>query len=135
MREKELSVFLKNIIKFWEKGWEYEELSKWKVQLLLFFRGLKIEDVSELRLLVGRKKFISLAGLFKFNYKEYLKTEYWQTLSKELKEKKGKCQICSSQEKLEVHHNNYKYLFLETEDDLTVLCRKCHSKFHDKEEE
>jgi len=135
VEDKELTKHLKNIVKFWDKAWEHTEWSKWQVKLFLFFKNLNVDDVSELRLLLGRKKIISIAGMFNFNYKEYLKTKYWGSLSKELKGKKGKCQVCSSAEKLEVHHNNYKYLFLETEDDLTVLCHKCHSKFHDKEEE
>lgn len=65
-------------------------------------------------------------------YKEYLQTEHWLTLSTKIKEDIGKCQLCGSTHRLEVHHNNYDNLWNETSKDLIVLCHNCHSKFHDK---
>lgn len=65
-------------------------------------------------------------------YKEYLQTEHWLTLSTKIKEDVGKCQLCGSTHRLEVHHNNYDNLWNETSKDLIVLCHECHSKFHDK---
>lgn len=68
-------------------------------------------------------------------YKRYLETDYWKGIRQKIKKKNNRCQLCSSRERLEIHHNNYDCLFLETEDDLTVLCHRCHSKFHNKEVE
>lgn len=64
-------------------------------------------------------------------YNEYLQTEHWRTISKEYKDKYGKCQLCGSTKGLNVHHNNYDCLFHETDKDLIVLCSECHKKFHD----
>lgn len=64
-------------------------------------------------------------------YNEYLQTEHWKTISKEYKDKYGKCQLCGSTKGLNVHHNNYDCLFHETDKDLIVLCSECHKKFHD----
>lgn len=126
---KELSFFIGNVCV--EK--DDEPWSKWFVafnKMLmsdeLIFEVLKFADpMSRERIL--KKNYM--------DYNAYLKTEYWKSKSQKLKIKIGKCQACSSTEKLEVHHNNYDCLFGETELDLIVLCHKCHSKFHDKEEE
>lgn len=64
-------------------------------------------------------------------YHEYLQTEHWQVKRKEALARAGdKCQVCSSTERLEVHHNSYDNLGGELRTDLVVLCRKCHELFH-----
>lgn len=66
-------------------------------------------------------------------YVDYLKTEHWSKVRKMMLNKSAyKCQLCSSKEKLNVHHNNYNHMWNETENDLIVLCEKCHKKFHNK---
>jgi 5-methylcytosine-specific restriction endonuclease McrA len=66
-------------------------------------------------------------------YKDYLETEHWKiTRKKALKRANYKCQLCSSNEELNVHHNTYENRGNEKDEDLIVLCHHCHSKFHDK---
>lgn len=40
----------------------------------------------------------------------------------------GKCQLCGSQDKLELHHDRYDNNF----DNLRVLCLNCHKEIHRK---
>lgn len=66
-------------------------------------------------------------------YKDYLQTSHWlETRKQALERAAHKCQLCSSPNNLNVHHNNYSCLYNETDKDLIVLCKNCHSKFHDK---
>ncbi|MGL5347563.1 MAG: hypothetical protein ACRDA3_09425 [Peptostreptococcaceae bacterium] len=67
-------------------------------------------------------------------YKDYLKTIHWDDMRKyKLKEANYKCQLCGVKEtELHVHHNNYDNLGDECPSDLIVLCKDCHSKFHNK---
>ena len=67
------------------------------------------------------------------SYKEYLKTYDWNEARKNaLNKSKYKCQLCGKKNiKLNVHHNTYENLGKEKEEDLIVLCDKCHEKFHD----
>lgn len=44
----------------------------------------------------------------------------------------GRCQVCNSPKRLDVHHRTYERIGEEAPGDLTVLCRKCHSLFHEK---
>jgi len=70
----------------------------------------------------------------KLDYSDYLKTEHWQEVrQRALKIGKHKCALCSSTEKLNVHHNTYENFGNEQIEDLTVLCHNCHSKYHNKE--
>lgn len=66
------------------------------------------------------------------DYKEYLQSDHWKKVSREYRQKYGKCQLCGTTGKLNVHHNNYECLYNETDKDLIVLCEDCHKKFHDK---
>lgn len=69
----------------------------------------------------------------KLEYAEYLKTDHWQEMRAKALERAGyKCQLCSSEEMLQVHHNTYKNIGNEKLTDLVVLCRGCHSRFHNK---
>lgn len=68
------------------------------------------------------------------NHKKYIKSEDWNIKRKaKLKEAEYKCQLCSANEtELHVHHNNYNNLGHEEMSDLIVLCKECHSRFHNK---
>lgn len=64
-------------------------------------------------------------------YKDYLKTDHWKQLRKRILKQSGyKCQLCSSKENLNVHHNTYENRGCEKDEDLVVLCGDCHEKFH-----
>ncbi len=66
-------------------------------------------------------------------YREYLKTEEWQSVRKQsLKRARYRCQVCNGQGILDVHHRTYERRGCERLGDLTVLCRSCHSTFHDE---
>jgi 5-methylcytosine-specific restriction endonuclease McrA len=67
------------------------------------------------------------------NYRAYLQTSHWKEVRRSARKRAGgKCQLCSSRIRLEVHHNNYECLWHETPQDVVVLCRRCHAKFHGK---
>jgi len=46
----------------------------------------------------------------------------------------GKCELCGKKKNLHVHHTTYENHGLEHIhlNDLMVLCKICHAKFHDK---
>lgn len=66
------------------------------------------------------------------SYKEYLKTEHWQSQRKAaLHRANYRCQVCNSSNKqLDVHHRTYERLGVELPADLIVLCNDCHGLFH-----
>lgn len=64
------------------------------------------------------------------NYQEYIQSDAWKQKSAEAKERAGhKCQLCNSSDKLETHHRTYDNLGYEEDNDLIVLCHKCHERF------
>ncbi len=70
------------------------------------------------------------------NYDEYLKTDYWKTVSAAVKRRAGhRCQVCNSPHDLAAHHRTYEHRGSELAylDDLIALCRRCHSIFHGKD--
>lgn len=68
-----------------------------------------------------------------YPYTRYLKTTHWQRTRLAALERAGsRCQLCNSTKRLNVHHRTYENLWGEQPDDLIVLCRACHAKFHDK---
>lgn len=72
-----------------------------------------------------------LKKINKMSYECYLNTKHWKHFREEAIKYFRKCCLCSSQYKLNVHHNNYDNLGMETFNDVAVLCGECHSKFHD----
>lgn len=66
-------------------------------------------------------------------YEEYLRSEAWAEQRRSaLFFARNRCQLCNSQDRLEVHHRTYERLGNESPEDLTVLCWSCHKKFHDR---
>ena len=41
-----------------------------------------------------------------------------------------KCEACGSLKDVDLHHETYKRIGCEDEDDVTLLCRPCHRKEH-----
>lgn len=66
-------------------------------------------------------------------YQEYLKTPEWNIRRRGALHAAGsRCQLCNRQDKkLHVHDRTYERRGLEHPADLTVLCRRCHARFHD----
>lgn len=76
-----------------------------------------------------------IKDLFKNNYKEFLNSLYWKIISEEKKRQANyACQLCGSKNQLNTHHSDYTYYGIEVfnMNKLIVLCKKCHSKFHNK---
>lgn len=68
-------------------------------------------------------------------YLAYLETEHWQkTRASALERAGGRCQLCNTNRRLQVHHRTYERLGSELPGDLTVLCRRCHARHHGKPE-
>jgi hypothetical protein len=70
-------------------------------------------------------------------YSDYLKTPEWkERRSHHLLSADYCCQVCSRsrnpENPLEVHHNTYERRGGECFSDLLVLCRECHSMYHEK---
>lgn len=69
------------------------------------------------------------------SYTDFLCTPYWKAIAQQAKYKAGfKCQLCGSNNNLNVHHKTYEHhgeelKYMKT--DLIVLCKHCHEKFHD----
>lgn len=64
-------------------------------------------------------------------YDQYLRTEHWQSVRRAaLARADYRCQICNSPKNLEVHHRTYERRGAERDNDVTVLCDKCHGRFH-----
>ena len=82
-----------------------------------------------------RLEQIEFYDLVKINYKEYIKSPQWKAKAKKLKEKyDNRCQLCDAKgngKTLHAHHRNYSTLGFE-ENDVIVLCKKCHADFHNK---
>lgn len=66
-------------------------------------------------------------------YKEYLNSKEWLELRLDILTNRVKCERCGSKNKLQVHHKHYKNIFKEEPGDLELLCGKCHSYEHKKE--
>jgi hypothetical protein len=66
-------------------------------------------------------------------YQEYLQTEHWAKARKTALERADfKCRVCNvGDTELHVHHRTYQRLGREREEDLIVLCKECHSLFHE----
>jgi hypothetical protein len=65
-------------------------------------------------------------------YQRYLQSPQWKERRDRAVKKAGaKCALCSSKGRLDVHHRFYGSIGEERPQDLIVLCRGCHEKFHD----
>lgn len=66
-------------------------------------------------------------------YEEYLQSDTWKWKRQAaLRHFDNQCCLCGSPRELNVHHKTYANVFAEKQEDLTVLCRDCHARFHGK---
>lgn len=67
-------------------------------------------------------------------YKEYINSPEWKATSRKAKERVGyRCQLCNKKGNdttLHTHHRTYERFGIEFDEDLIVLCPKCHKKHH-----
>lgn len=79
------------------------------------------------------KKFKAKKRARKKDYKNYLLSEKWLLIRKEMIEKaEFKCNRCRAYKEkgLQVHHRTYDNFMSEKPEDLEVLCKPCHQKEH-----
>ena len=65
------------------------------------------------------------------DYNEYLDSSIWKEKRRiALDRARNRCQVCNSRKNLEVHHRTYPLILgNEPQEDLTVLCHRCHDLF------
>lgn len=75
---------------------------------------------------------LRLQELKAMDYKDFLKTPEWDKTRKRMLRLAGyRCQLCNKTNTiLNVHHKTYDRIGEEFDDDLIVLCKNCHKKFH-----
>ena len=66
------------------------------------------------------------AAMTRQEYRQYLKSDHWQSLRQWALDRYGKCLICGETSGLDVHHNTYDRLGVELPNDVVVLCRVHH---------
>lgn len=94
-------------------------------------RKMKFTDKELNEVLVQVKPEEVIDELANLKYSNYLRTEYWQLIRKGMHESIGyKCEICGSEEHINIHHFNYENLGKETLNDLACLCQRCHVAIH-----
>ena len=65
-------------------------------------------------------------------YADYLRTHHWQRVREAAIDRaRHRCQLCNYASQLQVHHRTYERRGSEREDDVIVLCKRCHETFHD----
>lgn len=66
------------------------------------------------------------------SYGDYLQSAEWKAKANAAKERAGRrCQVCNASGLLDTHHRTYDRIGNEQNDDLIVLCRGCHTLFHE----
>jgi len=67
-------------------------------------------------------------------YYEYLKSDKWKLKrQKVMLRDKNICQACLTRQATDVHHLTYKHIYNEPLFDLVAICRPCHEKLHELE--
>ncbi len=111
----------------WESDWiSHMDGKQW----------VKIEDFV-LALEAGRVHFYGLSDFWpefsKERYTEYVKSDRWKELREiVLKRCNHQCQNCLNTKWLQMHHRTYERVGHELLTDLTILCRRCHTRQHRK---
>lgn len=77
---------------------------------------------------------LTVSQLKALPYEDYLQTGHWKRVRKQkLQEAGWRCQVCNSNERLNVHHRRYINRGFEKMEDLLVMCggeKGCHTLFH-----
>ena len=67
-------------------------------------------------------------------YEKYLRTNHWKQVRKEVRSAWKTCRLCNKNSKeMHIHHTSYRNIWEERWGDLTLLCKRCHNKYHEKE--
>ncbi len=80
------------------------------------------------------RQYPSGNSLMKVRYDEYLKSDEWARKRMLARRRaRQRCQVCNEgQLSLHVHHRTYENIYRERNEDLIVLCVRCHALFHDR---
>jgi hypothetical protein len=63
-------------------------------------------------------------------YEEYLQSPEWKARAAAAKERDGnRCRLCNSPDNLNAHHRTYERAGREDPEDLTTLCKWCHTLY------
>lgn len=62
------------------------------------------------------------------SWANYLNRAHWKTTRIKKLLSVNQCEICGSQDNLQVHHKTYENIFCEPLEDLEVLCCRCHAR-------
>lgn len=64
-------------------------------------------------------------------YRAHIQSPEWRAFRAEvIKARGGKCEICPSWSRLQVHHLTYERLGAELPGDVLVVCQECHEALH-----
>lgn len=65
------------------------------------------------------------------SYAEYLQTEHWLLVRRRALElAEGRCRMCGTDGRLQVHHRDYRNRGCERDSDVVALCGDCHDRHH-----
>jgi 5-methylcytosine-specific restriction endonuclease McrA len=77
----------------------------------------------------------ALTALGFANYRAYLASDHWSDLRRRYWQSRLPkcCYACGSKGHLDLHHRTYKRVGNERLTDLTLVCRECHQRIHERE--
>jgi hypothetical protein len=108
-----------------EKGWEYVALSDLDVYNDVELHIASLDEVEKF----AQSNYPDMPSE-NWYHGIYCKTNHWKiTRNVKLKVGVGKCCMCSSDDRLSVHHNTYERLWRELNTDLALVCNSCHWLF------
>ena len=65
------------------------------------------------------------------NYQEYINSKAWEIRRRLAIQLAGaRCEVCKRENELHVHHLSYENLGAERDEDLLVVCVRCHNDLH-----
>lgn len=65
-------------------------------------------------------------------YHQYLNSMHWNNTKERFRNRFSTCALCASRQNLHIHHRSYERRGGECDDDLMMLCKRCHHEFHEK---
>jgi RNase P subunit RPR2 len=121
---------------------DLQKLGLDRTSLDIICEKCKASDMSEARRRVHVEQSVGttiskrLQELEDMTYREYLQSPEWKAIrDRRLRSAGYRCQLCNASSRdvqLNVHHRVYDHRGLEKDNDLIVLCQRCHAKFHGK---
>ena len=99
-----------------------------------FFQEWKNQKKAESTMLYESLKYANYQNTNAYKYHQYLQSYEWKSKRKlVLNRDNNLCQICKTEQALDIHHLRYENLYNEPLEDLQALCRDCHVNMHREE--